>query len=269
MSDPKPPSPKRIRVVVMSASRCGTMGLYTALKTLGYSPCHMYEMIFVHGEEHLRKLSDAMEAEQHRGQVPAMDIDDFLAGQYDAFVEIGSFFPLTTLHCYLPDPNVKWILAERDPARWVSSLDETVAYVYRSCSAVDARVLGVVDPWFRAQRRWLAAWFRRWGGRVPGEPGYKERLQSSYLEYNELVKSKVPADRLLNLKLEDGFGWNEICDFLDHPVPKEQYPSINDRTEFRALVDGLVKVHKLSAMRRMAVVLAPIFGVATYLYWLS
>ncbi|TLD21136.1 hypothetical protein PspLS_09232 [Pyricularia sp. CBS 133598] len=267
MSDSKPPSPKRVRVVVMSASRCGTMGLYTALKTLGYSPCHMYEMIFVHGEEHLHRLSDAIEAERHHGQVPAMDLDDFLNGQYDAFVEIGSFFPLTTLACYLPDPDVKWILAERDPAAWAGSLDETIAHVYRTCSAADARVLGLVDPWFGAQRRWLAAWFRRWGGRVPGETGYMEGMQSSYLEYNALVKSKIPANRLLTLRLEKGFGWDEICEFLNHPVPNEPYPKINDRIEFRALIDGLIKIHKRSARKKMVAILAPIVGAAAYFYW--
>lgn len=181
MSDVEKPTAKPIRVVVMGASRCGTLGVYTALKTLGYTPFHMYEVTFKNGDRELLKLADAIEAEQHRGVVPSIDLDDLLKG-YDAFVEIGSFFPLTTLHRYLPDPDVKWILTERDPASWTRSIDETIGDVYRACSSADARVLGLFNPWLGLMSRWLEVVFKRWGGKRPGEPGLSTAMQSSFLE---------------------------------------------------------------------------------------
>lgn len=33
------------------------------------------------------------------------------------------------------------------------------------------------------------------------------------------------------LSLEDGIGWDEICEFLDKPIPKEPYPRLNTLCE--------------------------------------
>lgn len=54
------------------------------------------------------------------------------------------------------------------------------------------------------------------------------------------VKSVVPAERLLVLNLEKGFGWKEICDFLECNVPDTEYPRINTMSEFHVAAEMVV-----------------------------
>lgn len=54
------------------------------------------------------------------------------------------------------------------------------------------------------------------------------------------VKALVPPERLLILSLEKGFGWNEICDFLDCKVPDSPYPRINAMSEFHVAAEMVV-----------------------------
>lgn len=46
------------------------------------------------------------------------------------------------------------------------------------------------------------------------------------------VLSIIPPERLLILDLDKGFGFEEICSFLDVPVPDEPYPRSNTLAEF-------------------------------------
>jgi len=56
-----------------------------------------------------------------------------------------------------------------------------------------------------------------------------------------MVKRTVPQERMLILSLSGkGFGWEELCPFLDKPIPDVPYPKGNDQEHFRKLVrDGL------------------------------
>lgn len=42
-----------------------------------------------------------------------------------------------------------------------------------------------------------------------------------------MVRKLVPSDRLLVMKLGDG--WETLCEFLGKPVPQEPYPRANER----------------------------------------
>jgi hypothetical protein len=44
----------------------------------------------------------------------------------------------------------------------------------------------------------------------------------------------VPADRLLEFEVAEG--WEPLCDFLDRPVPDEQFPRLNDAEAFREMM---------------------------------
>lgn len=45
--------------------------------------------------------------------------------------------------------------------------------------------------------------------------------------HNDMVRKIVPPERLLVMKLGDG--WEPLCEFLGKPVPQEPYPQANER----------------------------------------
>jgi len=59
----------------------------------------------------------------------------------------------------------------------------------------------------------------------------EERAIQTFLRHNEEVRAGVPADRLLVYDITDG--WAPLCEFLDVPVPDEDFPYANDSGSFR------------------------------------
>lgn len=81
------------------------------------------------------------------------------------------------------------------------------------------------------------------------------------------VKERLPKDRTLVVKLEDGLGWEQICPFLDKPIPDEPYPKPNDKENFEALVGSVMHPWIVSAWLRFGALAAPTLGVVGYLGW--
>ena len=64
----------------------------------------------------------------------------------------------------------------------------------------------------------------------------RERSIAAYRRNNEMVRAKIPAERLLVFTPADG--WAPLCGFLDRPVPASEFPRSNAREEFWALFGG-------------------------------
>ncbi len=62
----------------------------------------------------------------------------------------------------------------------------------------------------------------------------------SKLISSELIRRLVPKDQLLDVKLEDGFGWEQICPFLGIPIPEEKYPRGNAPAEFDKMLGSFI-----------------------------
>ncbi|KJZ74608.1 hypothetical protein HIM_05958 [Hirsutella minnesotensis 3608] len=81
---PEPAQPRRMKVVVASASRTGTLGLYHALKMLGYKPYHMIEAL-QNGSTHVNVFNEALRAEYNRfsgiKRYTKADFDKWFAGR--------------------------------------------------------------------------------------------------------------------------------------------------------------------------------------------
>lgn len=86
------------------------------------------------------------------------------------------------------------------------------------------------------------------------------------------VKETIPADRLCLIRLEDGLGWEQICPFLDKPIPKEPYPEPNDPKMFEAIVEELVNPCMKRATLRLGAIVVTVLGVvgwSSMKYWPS
>jgi hypothetical protein len=81
------------------------------------------------------------------------------------------------------------------------------------------------------------------------------------------VKNTVPKERLLVIKLEDGLGWEQICPFLDMPIPEEKYPRGNEVDKFQGLVEDYFKKRTRAAMRNLGAIIVPVLGLSGYLGW--
>lgn len=60
------------------------------------------------------------------------------------------------------------------------------------------------------------------------------------LQSEETVKTIVPPERLLVLDLEKGFGFKEICEYLECPVSDGEYPRSNALAEFNAAAEYIL-----------------------------
>ena len=58
-------------------------------------------------------------------------------------------------------------------------------------------------------------------------------LRVTYSDSIAEVKRLVPPEQLKVCKLEDGFGWEEICPYLGVPVPDAPWPSLHTPEEFQ------------------------------------
>jgi hypothetical protein len=71
--------------------------------------------------------------------------------------------------------------------------------------------------------------WRAWLGDRFDDPA---AMVAAYERHNAAVRSTVPADRLLEWTVGDG--WEPLCDRLGLPVPDEPFPLTNTTEEFRA-----------------------------------
>jgi hypothetical protein len=59
-------------------------------------------------------------------------------------------------------------------------------------------------------------------------------MMDAYERHNAAVRANVPADRLLEWTLGDG--WDPICERLGLPVPAEPFPVTNSTNDFREMI---------------------------------
>ena len=60
-----------------------------------------------------------------------------------------------------------------------------------------------------------------------------------FREWNEQVRTEIPAERLLEFEVTQG--WGPLCEFLGVPVPEEAFPRTNDTAQ---------QLERLAALKR-------------------
>ena len=68
-----------------------------------------------------------------------------------------------------------------------------------------------------------------------GELEDRRRAIEAFVQWNEQVKERVPAERLLVYDVKEG--WGPLCDFLGVEAPvDEPFPHLNDADSFRKMI---------------------------------
>ena len=205
-----------LNVIGAGVGRTGTYSLKLAINQIGLGPCH-------HMEEVLHNMPQ---------QVPLWSAA--VSGQPDwsrIFAGYRSTVDWPTA-CFFRElvkefPAAKFVLTVRDPEKWADSFNATIY-----------KLLGGMDQAPPDMRAWLGM-----ACEVIAKTGFplgldRDELVQAFTSHNEAVREAIPADRLLEFEVKDG--WQKLCDFLDAPVPTTAFPRTNHREEFWDRVDGKI-----------------------------
>ncbi|MEV6344845.1 sulfotransferase family protein [Actinoplanes sp. NPDC051851] len=205
-----------MNVIGAGFGRTGTLSLKTALERLGEGPCaHMVDMLG--DDERCRHFTRAARGDR-AGLTKAFD-------GYRATVDWpGCYFwrELAEQH-----PKAKIILTVRDPEEWYASAERTIWTIWNS----------PLPPGMKDFVEMCDA--TNWTGAFGGRFGDRDHAIDVYLRHNEAVRRTVPADRLLEFAI--GQGWEPLCDFLNRPIPAEPFPRLNDSKTFNADMPEVVR----------------------------
>ncbi|KAI1148780.1 hypothetical protein F4825DRAFT_464628 [Nemania diffusa] len=261
------PAPKQVRekkVIVLSRSRVGTFSLYQALGMLGYKAYHMFEVV-TGGQTQMALFEEAVRCKYLGGGKPygKAEFDKWLA-EYDV-VEIPQFFVEEFIQFY---PNARFILAERSIESWAKSMNNTAIPMFTATRSLPLSAIRKVDTFVEAfcSLHNVLETVTYHGGKCQDEEGV-EASKRDTLQQAETAKALVPKDRLLVAKLEDGFGWEEICPFLGHPIPETRYPRGNAPQEFHKMGNEILgpRIRRAGLMALSAAVI-PILSIGAWYY---
>jgi hypothetical protein len=198
-----------LQVIGAGVGRTGTHSLKLALEQLLGGSCHHMIEVIAHPDQ-IPGWMDAIEGKP-------VDWSTHLAA-YTALVDWpgASFWP----ELLAANPDALVLLSVRDPEEWYRSASNTIFV------AID-RVPTEPAPWMAAVRKLL-------------RDRFSDRFQDStamidaYERHNTAVRTRVPADQLLEWSPTDG--WGPICERLAVPVPESPFPLTNTTADFRAMV---------------------------------
>jgi len=205
-------------VIGSSFGRTGTYSLKLALDQLGLKCYHMIE-VFAGGRKHLDFWVRV-------GEGKPFDWEEVMSG-YQASCD----FPASPYYKEFMEkyPDAKVVHLERDFDSWHKSVLDTI-FNHSSRTSWSNWTLRMVMPFFRRfhYMTHLLIWEQVFKGRLED----KEFARKIYEDYNRTVIKTVPPERLLVMKIQDG--WVPLCKFLGRPVPTTPFPKENDTAAFQA-----------------------------------
>jgi len=214
-----------MRVIGAGLPRTGTLTQKLALEMLGLGPCYHWVNVIADLDQ-VDVWNRALD-----GEGPWAEVFD---GFHSTVDWPGGYFYRELIDAY---PDAKVLLSVRDGEAWERSFRETIWTMCHGDSLMPllSRARAQVDPQWE---RYLAMVDRMfWGERGTFAAGHDpERLIEQMARHNEEVRRVVPAERLL--EWEVGEGWEPLCAFLDVAVPSEPLPHANDRGTFVERVSG-------------------------------
>jgi hypothetical protein len=242
------PTTKRSRplqVIAAGPSRSGTESLRNALLILGYPKVyHGWETFLPENRNdmalHSRLLHKTYQSGDQTGNVrlTAEDFDTIFAN-YDAITDHdGAMFIADLVDAY---PDAKVVMNYRkDLDKWHTSVVNTFGVMGSSWWV-----------WFISHFNFELYWARRyvWDEASPTyfRGNVAENGKWVHREHMALVRGLVPADRLLEWTVEDG--WEPLCNFLDKEIPKEEFPKGNTPGHFAKTI-GRGQAQNMQKARR-------------------
>lgn len=210
-----------VKVIGAGFGRTGTMSLQSALEDLGFGPAyHMSEL--VKNPQHVKYWRAGMDGQP-------VNWHEFL-DDYQAIVDFpGCLYYKELMQAY---PDAKVVLTSRDPEKWFESASKTIlsfdppkAYkmVMKFVCLFSKTARGMRDV---GQYNSAELYEKLFEGRKKD----KDFVIEVFNRHLEQVRAAVPADRLLEYQVSEG--WEPLCEFLEVPVPEKPFPRSNNRDDF-------------------------------------
>ncbi|KAB2111403.1 hypothetical protein AG0111_0g2012 [Alternaria gaisen] len=262
--------PKReLKVLSLGMTRTGSASITQALEMLGYEGVH-------HGIQALNSplewqlFSKACDAffpvlPTYTSEPFTRADWDVLFGPYEAVTDMGSFFATQLIEAY---PEVKVILVERDIDEWYDSMEEAIFSTTWGLRA--DIVINVLGPLYglnggKTIRKIMLGFYG-----VRNVKDMRRVAKDRYKQHYAGVRAAVPAERLLELRLEDG--WKPLCEFLEKETPNTPFPVKNKRGEHVKRVrqkQNMFFKHVAARFAKNAVLYGMGAGVIGFIAWRS
>jgi hypothetical protein len=205
-----------MQIIGAGFGRTGTLSLKTALEQLGFDPCaHMTSMMEDPERATLFTLAAA-------GDSAALD--KAMDGCRATVDWPGTFFWRELVEGH---PEAKVLLTVRDPEAWYASAERTIW-----AAASMLRSAEEASPAMEALGAMIDATV--WEGTFHGRFADRDYAMRVFTEHNDEVRRSVPADRLLEYSVDQG--WEPLCSFLGVPVPAGDFPRLNDTATFQSRI---------------------------------
>ena len=193
-----------VQIVGAGLYRTGTKSLKAALEQLLGRPSYHMAEVFLH-PEHIPTWHAAA-----LGRMP--DWHQFL-NDYDATLDAPAAYFWPEISRAFPDALV--LLSVRSEQSWWESASQTVL-----------RTEGMVSPEWDAMNNAIR------GTRFTTNGHDRESMIEGFRQHNDQVRNEVPANRLLEWTVGDG--WEPICSALGVPVPIDPFPHTNSTEQWLA-----------------------------------
>jgi hypothetical protein len=226
-----------MQVLSLGLPRTGTASMARALTILGFGHvAHGFDLL--DSEDYVRRWDRAVDAKTRPDAEPFTRADwDELLGSCGAVTDMPCAFFWRELCSAYPDGKV--VLVQRDEDKWANSFQDAVVTNMFSPSGKFARlvlepILG--SPLGAFTMKVLIAFLG-----ADTEVGMRNSMREKYREHYALIRAELPKERVLDYEL--GTGWEPLCDFLGKPIPREEFPRINEADALQAKVEEVKKVY--------------------------
>lgn len=231
-----------MKVIGAGLPRTGTLTQKLALEQLGLGRCYHWVDVLAGLDRQVELWNRALD-----GGAPWDEVFDGCGCTVDW---PGGHFYRELIEVY---PDAKVLLSVRDGEAWEPSFRETIWTMTYGDSLMPllSRARAQIDPLWQ---RYLALVDRMfWNEQGVFAAGSEPDQMIAQMEaHNEQVRRAVPAERLLEWRVTDG--WEPLCAFLGVDVPGEPLPHANDRETFLERVcDAALDTLGSWRERRMAV----------------
>jgi hypothetical protein len=249
-----------MRILALGLPRSGTDSLRQAFLTLGYTNVfHGFELPSTRADDCIEWVS--LLQTKDRGDVAAVEKFDFdtLLGDCDCVMDAPPcMFAEELLDFY---PHAKVVLNRRDDLdAWHRSMVDAVNTLLNSWT-----LWGL--SWFDARLFW---WF--WTPTLCFQMlarGRFEQIGKQWAQdYYDGLEQKLKAEGrdYLNWDVKDG--WDPLCTFLDHQVPREPFPWSNKSgKEFEQNMMGAIERMVKRAMLKAGLCFLALGTAAAALWW--
>ncbi|KAI1634608.1 P-loop containing nucleoside triphosphate hydrolase protein [Biscogniauxia mediterranea] len=212
-----------MKVLLLGCGRTGTASMRAAMKQLGYVDTYHMMNCSIENPPDALLWMDALRAKYDGiGEFTRKDWDKLLGNAQAVCDWPACAFAKELIEAY---PEAKVVLTGRDVDSWHAS---TMKTVYWRVTDPELRLLShfnwAAGMYYPMLKKFFDTFF---------EGDFPNRGKEVFTRHYEEVKKMVPAENLLEFRVQDG--WEPLCKFLGEKVPEgEKFPNVNDNSDFVA-----------------------------------